>query len=106
VISHLGRVSIRAVQQVNVATGLRTADPTWTTANGDLVYTTSVGTGVPTGPTTHDFTGVTTITGGTGRFASAAGVVGVVGSLNTVTGLGSFSSDGWMIYVAADRANR
>jgi hypothetical protein len=105
-IAHLGRVSIRTVQQVNIATGVQTAEGTWTTANGDLVYATSLGTAIPNGPTTIHFTGVATITGGTGRFASAGGELGVEGTVDSVTGLGSFRYDGWMVYGAADRADR
>jgi hypothetical protein len=105
-ISHLGRVRIRTVQQVNVATGVQTAEGTWTTANGDLVQATSLGTAIPNGPTTIHFTGVTTITGGTGRFASAGGELNVEGTVDTVTGLGSFRYDGWIVYAASDRAHR
>ena len=105
-ISHLGRVHVRTVQQVNIVTGVQTAQATWTTANGDLVHATSLGTAIPDGPTTLRFTGVTTITGGTGRFTSAGGTLNVVGAVDTGTGLGSFRYDGWLVYAASDRANR
>jgi hypothetical protein len=105
-ISHLGRVHVRNVQQVNVVTGVQTGQATWTTANGDLVHATSLGTAVPDGPAALRFTGITTITGGTGRFASAGGTLNVAGVVDTQTGLGSFRYDGWIMYAASDRANR
>jgi hypothetical protein len=94
----LGPVSIHTVGQINVVTGVQHAQITYTAPNGDQVFATSVGTGTPSGPTTIDFSGVTTITGGTGRFAGATGVMNATGTVDTATGNASIWYNGWISY--------
>lgn len=101
--THLGRIDLRNVQQINVATGVQTGNATYTTANGDLVYASSAGAATPTGATTISFTGQATIAGGTGRFAQATGQLHVAGTADNATGTGSFTYDGWIAYDAARR---
>jgi hypothetical protein len=95
--THLGRTSQRTVQVLNVLTGVAVSQITFTAASGDLLYATSIGTGTPDGPLTN-FTGVSTITGGSGRFADATGQMDVAGTVNTVTGDASLTYDGWIAY--------
>jgi hypothetical protein len=97
-ISHLGKVTVVTEQTINVITGAQTGEGTWTAANGDLIYASSVGVGTPTGPGTISFTGVTTLAGGTGRFANASGVVDVNGTADNANGTGSFSYNGSITY--------
>jgi hypothetical protein len=105
-VSHLGRVSVRTVQDVNTITGTMEAEGMLTTASGDLVYTTSLGTSNPTGPGTISFSGVTTIVGGTGRFTNASGWLDVAGVANNTNGTGSFTYKGSIAYNASDRSDR
>lgn len=105
-LSHLGLVAITNNQQINVATGAQIGAATYTTANGDLLYATSAGTATPSSPGNLDFTGITTIAGGTGRFASATGQANVSGRVSTDGGSGSFTYDGWIVYDASNRADR
>ncbi len=105
-LAHLGRASLRTVARLNILTGVQMAEITYTAANGDLLYATSIGTGTPTGPTTIEFSGTTTIIGGTGRFTNATGVMAAAGTSNTATGITFISYDGWITYDAADRRNR
>jgi hypothetical protein len=51
-----------------------TLTATWVAANGDEIHTTATGTGSST-PTGSEVTLVSTITGGTGRFADASGTL-------------------------------
>jgi hypothetical protein len=95
--THLGRTGQHTVQELNVVTGIAVSEITFTAANGDLLYATSIGTGTPAGPITT-FAGVSTITGGTGRFTTATGVMDVAGTVNTVTGDASITYDGWIAY--------
>jgi hypothetical protein len=101
-LSHLGRVSLRTVAEINVATGIQVAEATLTAANGDQLLATSVGTGTPIGPIVH-FAGTATVIGGTGRFASAIGEMAVVGTSDSTTGDARFSYDGWITYDASER---
>lgn len=105
-ISLLGRVMILTQQHINVTTGVQTAEAVWTTASGDQLFATSLGTAVPTGATTIAFTGVTTLAGGTGRFVNAAGSVQVAGTVDMATGLGSFTYRGSLQFDGSNAANR
>lgn len=98
-LSHLGRTTLLSVAETNLVTLAQTGEHTYTAANGDLLYATSAGTGTLTPPsTTIHFTGVTTISGGTGRFANAVGVMQVAGTSDLAAGRSSFSYDGWIAY--------
>lgn len=105
-VSLLGRIAILTQQQINVATGDQTAEAVWTTASGDQLFATSHGTAVPTGPTTIRFSGVTTITGGTGRFANATGSAQVGGTADNAANTGSFTYDGYLQFDASNAAHR
>lgn len=105
-VSLLGRTTILTQQQVNVVTGVQTAEAVWTTASGDQLFATSLGTAVPVGATMIHFSGVTTIAGGTGRFVNASGTAQVEGTVDTVTGTGSFTYDGSLQFDASNAANR
>jgi hypothetical protein len=82
VISHLGRSTFSHSYTI-VPTGPNTVSipagaDTFTAANGDKVYATFTGSGTLTGfevGATARFTGVFTITGGTGRFNDASGTL-------------------------------
>jgi hypothetical protein len=96
--SHLGRTGLLSIAYGNLATLEQEAEHTFTAANGDLLNATSVGTGAFTPLATVHFTGVTTISGGTGRFANATGVMAAVGTVDLATGDASLSYDGWIAH--------
>jgi len=99
-LSHLGRTELHSVAETNLVTLEQTGVHTLTAANGDVLYATSVGTATLIPPSTLRFTGVTTISGGTGRFSSACGVMEVVGTsdLSGPRQRSSFTYDGWIAY--------
>jgi hypothetical protein len=99
-LSHLGRTRLRSVADTNLVTLEQVGEHTYTAANGDLLYGTSAGTATLTPPSTLHFTGVTTISGGTGRFANAVGVMQVEGTsdLAGAQQKSSFSYNGWIRY--------
>jgi hypothetical protein len=97
-LSHLGRTQLLSVANTNLITLDQTGEHTFTAANGDVLYATSVGRGSFTPPTTIHFSGATTISGGTGRFTNATGVMQVEGLSNLAAGSSSFSYDGWIRY--------
>jgi hypothetical protein len=77
---------------------------TFTAANGDLLYTTTTGYAV----LKPDFSGVNffnteTVTGGTGRFASATGTATRNGSSNFSDGSGTWVIQGTITYAGSDR---
>ena len=65
----LGRFTVTGDVAVDVATGIPLGTWTLTTANGDMLYLTMVGSGIDP---THGF-GAFTVVGGTGRFQGATG---------------------------------
>lgn len=96
-LSHFGRFTFHNDITSITLTGPDTFSLTLTAsvvaANGDEVFTTAVGTGTLTA-TGSELTLVSTVTGGTGRFADASGTltskissvtVSVVGSISTST---------------------
>jgi len=100
-LSHLGRATIYSVQDIQFATGTQVSvELTFTAANGDVLRATNVGTSAPGGPGVT-FQGVTTFTGGTGRFANATGEARIAGTANFVTNTAEFAVvDGWIAYEA------
>ena len=68
--THLGKFSYRNLITFPAVTG----SAEWTAANGDKIYSTSVGSGIR-GPLVVEITEIHTITGGTGRFSGAQGTV-------------------------------
>ena len=72
--THLGHFTLAAVEIVNLATNSGTGTYTFTAANGDQLFTTTVGGEdgfIP--PNISKVTQLATVTGGTGRFAGATG---------------------------------
>jgi len=72
--THLGRFTLTAVELVSLATKSGTGTYTFTAANGDQLFTTTVGgeDGF-TEPNISRVTQAATVNGGTGRFAGATG---------------------------------
>lgn len=101
---HLGRTSCVAQQTVipNMDGTLAIEnDGVCTAADGDQLYTSFSGTGVPTSPVDIVFSGVETYEGGTGRFAGAAGAASLSGSARFTSqsaGVGSFTLRGRIDY--------
>ena len=93
--THVGQVSFTYQLTVTLATGTATGSAQLTAANGDSVFTTVAGTSEPTTtPGVLSITEIDTITGGTGRFASAQGSFTVERLVNQVTGFTSGSFHG------------
>ena len=100
-LSHLGRTTMVGVETLGAVLN---AVHTFTTANGDLLHTTTTGYAV----LKPDFSGVNffnteTITGGTGRFANASGVATRNGSSNFSDGSGTWEIVGTITYAPSDR---
>ena len=102
-LSHLGRVSLRGVQDINFAAGTQSGERTFTAANGDELHAVHSGTSGPGEPGQVRFSATLTFVGGTGRFAKATGEVRATGTANLVTHSASATFDGWIAYDASDR---
>jgi len=74
--THLGLFTVKADWTVTTAGAIETSS-TWSAANGDALFTRFTRHGVFV-PPTATFTETHTITGGTGRFATASGTFTVV----------------------------
>ena len=98
-LTHLGRASFHAIQNIDLSTGTQTSiEITFTAANGDVLRASSAGTSAPNGPGVS-FSALMTFTGGTGRFATAIGSARVQGSASFATNTSAFTfSDGWLAY--------
>ena len=92
--THLGRYAATFNATVNVLDGTATGSYTFTAANGDQLFSTFTGLGVPAGEGIASITETLTITGGTGRFAGASGTLVVERMLNQATGESSGSIGG------------
>ena len=84
--THLGRYTAKFNATVNVLDGTATGNYTFEAANGDQLFSTFTGLGVPAGGTMASITETLTITGGTGRFADASGTLVVRRALDQATG--------------------
>jgi hypothetical protein len=72
--TQLGRFTMTYKVTVSLPAGTSTGSAELTAANGDVIFTTLVGLGVPTDtPGLDRIVEINTITGGTGRFAGAQG---------------------------------
>ena len=72
--TQVGRFTMTYKVTVTLPAGTGTGSAELTAANGDVIFTTLVGLGVPTGtPGLNQIVEINTITGGTGRFAGAQG---------------------------------
>lgn len=70
--THLGQFSFTQDLTLNFTNFTDTGSAQWTAANGDIIYTTVVGSAIP-GDVVFTITEIHTITGGTGRFSGAQG---------------------------------
>jgi hypothetical protein len=104
--SHLGRTRADAVQLLNPILGTSEADITYTAANGDTLLATNSGSFTPGSSPTFSTVGVTTIIGGTGRFAGATGRMDGTGTVDLVNNIAVFHHDGWIAYDASNRSER
>lgn len=84
--THLGAFSYSADIIVDEATGDGAGTVAWTAANGDQLHANTAGTIVFFDFPTIGLRETQTITGGTGRFATASGSVTLERSLNIETG--------------------
>jgi hypothetical protein len=93
--THVGQFSFTYQVTVTLASGTATGSANLIAANGDIVYTTIVGSSEMTAtPGVSSITEINTITGGTGRFARAQGSFTVERLVNLATGLTSGSFHG------------
>ena len=92
--THLGRYAATFHATVNVLDGTATGTYTFTAANGDQLFSTFTGLGVPAGGTLSNIVETLTITGGTGRFAGAGGTLTVRRTIDLATGASSGSIEG------------
>jgi hypothetical protein len=95
--THLGRYTAAFEATVNLLDGTATGSYTFTAANGDQLFSTFVGLGVPAGGSLASITETLTITGGTGRFASATGTLIVRRLLDQATNESSGTIEGSII---------
>jgi len=70
--THLGKFSFTQELTLNFANFTDAGSAQWIAANGDIIYTTVVGSAIP-GDVVFTITEIHIITGGTGRFAGAQG---------------------------------
>jgi hypothetical protein len=99
VATHLGLFTVTWEFTVNLLNGAGIGSAHFIAANGDSVFTESLGQGDPT--ETPDITRVVethTITGGTGRFAGATGGFTLERLVNTVTGITAGSFSGTIVF--------
>ena len=92
--TRIGRYTATYEEQVDLLTGSSVGAITVVAANGDVIFATQTGQGDPTpDPDIFSIVEVSTITGGTGRFAGATGTFTIerLVSLSTGDSSGSFS---------------
>lgn len=94
----LGRFTVTWEFTVNLLDGAGIGSAHFIAANGDSLFTESLGQGDPTGkPNINLVVEKHTITGGTGRFAGATGSFTLKRLVNIVTGVTSGSFDGAIV---------
>ena len=92
--TQLGRYTATYEEQVDLLTGSSVGVITVVAGNGDVIFATQTGQGDPTpDPDVFSIVEVSTITGGTGRFAGATGTFTIarLAHLSTGDSSGSFS---------------
>jgi hypothetical protein len=92
--TRIGRYTATYEEQVDLLTGSSVGAITVVAANSDVIFATQTGQGDPTpDPDIFSIVEVSTITGGTGRFAGATGTFTIerLVSLSTGDSSGSFS---------------
>jgi hypothetical protein len=93
--THLGQCTFMWKLTVTLADGSAAGSSQFIAANGDSLYTTTVGQGEPTDtPGLNRIVEINTITGGTGRFAGAKGSFTLERLVDLATGLTSGSFHG------------
>jgi hypothetical protein len=96
--THLGRFTVTWEFTVNLLTGAGIGSAHFTAANGESVFTTSLGQGDPTSiPGINRVVERHTITGGTGRFAGATGSFILERLVSIVTGITAGSFNGTIV---------
>lgn len=101
---HLSHLGLTSTVGVEITSPSLSAVHTFTAANGDQLYTTTVGQAT----LKPDFSGVTfskieTVTGGTGRFANASGSATRIGSTRFSDASATWEIVGTLTYDAANR---
>jgi hypothetical protein len=98
--AHLGRYTFILEGTVDLRHGTGVGSAVFIAANGDSIYTTFVGQGVPTGrtPTENRVTETYTIVGGTGRFDGAGGSFTMMRLVDTATEETSGSFEGTLVF--------
>jgi hypothetical protein len=85
--NQLGRYTATYEEQVDLLTGSSVGVITVVAGNGDVIFATQTGQGVPTpDPDVASIVEVSTITGGTGRFAGATGTFTIARLAHLSTG--------------------
>ena len=92
--THLGRYSAEFNATVNLLDGTATGSYTFTAANGDQLFSTFIGLGVPAGEGMASIRETLTITGGTRSFADAGGTLVIQRTLDQTSGESSGSIEG------------
>ena len=97
--SHLGRFTVTWEFTVNLLNGAGIGSAHFIAANGDSLFTESLGQGDPTEtPGVSRVVEAHTITGGTGRFAGATGSFTLERLVTLATGVTSGSFDGTIVF--------
>jgi hypothetical protein len=92
--NHLGLYTATFTAVVDLGTGTATGTYTFTATNGDQVFATFSGQGVPLGSGRASITETATIESGTGRFTAATGTFTIRRILDQATGQSSGSFAG------------
>lgn len=96
--TQLGLYTFSYEYQVNAPTGSGSGFIQFVAANGDTIFAAGTGQSSPTGtPNVITIVEQHTITGGTGRFASATGSISVERVLNRATGVSSGTISGTIV---------
>lgn len=99
--TQIGRYTATYEEQVDLLTGSSVGAITVVAANGDVIFATQTGQGDPTpDPDIFSIVEVSTITGGTGRFAGATGTFTIERLVNLTTGDSSGSFNGTISHPA------
>jgi len=96
--THLGQFTYTFVFEVNLLTGIGVGTAEFTAANGDRLFTTVAGLGLPSGtPGFNHVVEEQTIVGGTGRFADASGSFTLDRLINLTTEVSVGTVDGTIV---------
>jgi hypothetical protein len=99
--NQFGRYTATYEEHVDLLTGSSVGAITVVAANGDVIFATQTGQGDPTpDPDIFSIVEVSTITGGTGRFAGGTGTFTIARLVNLTTGNSSGSFNGTISHPA------